>query len=301
MSHLAGTIGVIILLFALSSGYGQELEKEYVTKSFYATSLINMQTAEVIPLKQVKFGIRHRFGLADIHEDFLHEFMGLDKSSNIRFSFGAALTDRLYLSIGRTKYLKQYDLEGKYAILKQTTNNSTPLSLSVYANISYHTDRFPEQVEGFDYLHADSSTIFKYDNSHRLAYNYQLILGRKFTNWLSVQVAPQAIYRNLVPPGYDNLQVTLPVGIRFKFAMFSSVIAEYIPIVSGGTEFAAPWSLGYEVGTPGHTFQFFVCNSPNMMNQYLYSTETSRIRDGQFYFGFNIHRYLWIKQNTLEF
>ena len=297
-----GSILGLILLFCVGiSANGQDQQKEYVTKSFYATSLINMQTAEVIPLKQIKFGIRHRFGLADINEDFLHEFMGLDKSSNIQFSFGAAITDRFYLSIGRTKYLKQYDLEGKYAILKQTTDNSTPLSLSVYADLSYHTDRFPEQVEGFDYLHTDSSTIFEYNNSHRFAYNYQLILGRKFANWLSVQVAPQVVYRNLVPPGYDNLQVALPVGVRFKFAMFSSVIAEYMPVVSGKTEFAAPWGLGYEVGTPGHTFQFFICNSPNMMNQYLYSTETSRIKGGQFYIGFNIHRYLWIKQNTLEF
>lgn len=268
--------------------------KDYVSKTFYATSLINTQTTEAIPLGQLKFTIKHRFGMADLNEDFLKDFFGMDASANIRFGFQVPLTPRLYVGIGRTKFKKQYDFEIKYALLKQTTNNSTPLNLSLYANLSISSDDFPEKLDNFDYFHQDSATAFNYNFNHRLAYNYQFILSRKFFPWFSTQIAPQITYRNLVDVGKENMTVALPMGFRFKVAFFSSIQFEYVPVFNTEDDQAYPWSIGYEVGTAGHSFQFFMSNSSYIMNQYQNPGSTTKLSDGQFYFGFNIHRYLWL-------
>lgn len=270
-----------------------------VTKTFYATSLISTQTSEVIPLGQLKFTIKHRFGRTDINKDFLKDFFGMDLSSNIRFGFQVPLTERWYVGVGRTKYEKQYDLESKYALLKQKLDNSMPLNLSLYIDAAIKTDDFPKRLENFNYFQSDSTTEFNYKFNHRMSYNYQIILSRKFAPWLSAQVSPQLIYRNLVAPGKDNMQIAIPMGLRFKVAMFSSIIIDYIPLLNNPNEQRInPWGIGYEIGTPGHSFQFFVSNSPNIMNPHIYSNSRSDITEGQFYIGFNIHRYLWTKKES---
>lgn len=291
---------ISVLLFLLSlpiflvNAQEGENTKDYVTRTFYATSLVNVQTTEVIPMGQLKFAIKHRFGLADLDDNFVKDFMGLDLSSNIRFGFQIPLTPRLYIGVGRTKYKKQYDFESKYALLKQTYNNSTPINLSLYANLSISSDDFPEKLENYDYFEVDSTTEFNYNFNHRLAYNYQILLSRKFNSWFSALLAPQVTYRNLVDEGEENMLFALPVGFRFKVAMFSSIKFEYVPLFDGEGDKADPWGIGYEVGTAGHSFQFFISNSSYIMNQYINPGITSKLSDGQFYFGFNIHRYLWL-------
>jgi hypothetical protein len=157
-----------------------------------------------------------------------------------------------------------------------------------------NTDDFPEKLENFKYTHTDSTTFFEYKFNHRFSYNYQIILSRKFNRWFSAQLGPEITYRNLVEPGEENMLYAIPVGLRFKVGLLSSIIFDYIPVYNNNGDIAHPWGIGYEVGTAGHSFQFFIGNSNNIMNPYIYSNPTTKLRDGQFYLGFNIHRYLWL-------
>lgn len=297
------SIVILILSFILFSANAQDTEEldledlgflNYVTKTFYATSLINTQTSELVPKGQLKFTIKHRFGLADLNEDFLKNFMGLDLSSNIRFGFQVPVSDRFYVGIGRTKEKKQYDLEGKIALIRQTLDNKTPLNISVYADVAVSADDFPKKLDAYDYFMSDSTTVFNYHFNHRLSYNSQIIFSRKFNSWFSAQVAPQLTYRNLVRADQENLLFAVPLGLRFKVALLSSVIFDFTPVFTNKGDFGHPWGIGYEVGTAGHSFQFFIGNTSFIMNPYMYSNETSKLLDNQFYLGFNIHRYLWL-------
>jgi len=59
--------------------------------------------------------------------------------------------------------------------------------------------------------------------------------------------------------------------------------------------FKDPISIGYEIGTAGHAFQFFVSNTNQIMEQNLYFSNPLDYSNGKFLLGFNIKRTFWRK------
>ena len=104
--------------------------KKVVKSTFENSTSINNQTVETTHKKTLEFMIQHRFGVMDNFNDM----GGLWGSSNIRLGLTYGITNRLAIGVGATKNKKIYDLNVKYAILKQT-NGGIPVSVCYFGTV----------------------------------------------------------------------------------------------------------------------------------------------------------------------
>lgn len=288
-------IRIVLFLITITLNLVSQEEKSYVFNTFRSTQLINAQTTEMIPVKGWDFSIRHRFGIIGIDSSIYQEFLGLDLPANIRFGFDFPITERLYAGIGRTKNGKTIDVEAKYLILRQTEENEIPISIAFYFNSAIMTDKFPKVPKNAFF--SDSTTAFSYSFNHRLSYNSQLIIARKFTERISIQLSPVLIYKNLVAPGEDNYTISLPVGGALRTGLNSSFTFEYAYRFNNRPkENDFPLSIAWESGTVGHTFQIVVSSSGELIEQHLYTNKSFNYLKGNFALGFNIRRTFWYKK-----
>ena len=202
---------LIVLIFSafMTALFGQE-EAQTAEKSapvrftFGTATLIDNQTIATPYKGGLELQIQHRFSLI---ED-ISNLYGIYGSANTRLGLNYGITDRLMIGGGTTKDYKLQDLQWKYLILQQTEDNSMPVSLSYYGNIV--ADLREEAAFG-------PEASFK--QMHRLSYFTQLIVARKFSEKISVQVAPSFIYFNSVPrtsdtTGYMNMNFGIHAGAR---------------------------------------------------------------------------------------
>jgi hypothetical protein len=249
----------------------------YVTGTFKATHIINMQTIEQPARGSLNFLIQHRFGQLN---SGAYNFFGLDNAT-LRLGFDYGVTDRFAIGIGRSSYLKTFDGYLKFKLLRQTDgSDEVPVSVSALGTISNYT----QQDASKPYL----------DANYRTAYTAQLLLARKFNRNLSVEVTPTYIRYNLVPTVNDKNDVfAIGSGARMKITNRTSVNVEYdylLPNQLVSTPVANSFSIGYDIETGGHVFQLVFSNSQSMVeSQYLGQT-TGKWNNGDIYFGFNISR-----------
>ena len=284
-------IFILGLLFIGISVIAQE--KEYVN-AFKNKQLINTQTA-VIP-EGFDFTIMHRFGKIGLDDRIYKDFLGFDNPANIRFSLSYKLSDKAYVGVGRTKVGKTIDVEGKYVFLRQTADNSTPLSIAIYNNTGVNTE--PYDDFGPNAFFGDSITTFENKFSHRISYTTELILSRKFSEKLSLQLSPTLVYKNLVLGlEEDHFTFVLPFSGRFQYSFGSAILFEYAYKLNNRSESALdnPFSIGFEFGTAGHVFQVFMSNSYYLREANIYTLEPYDFyqKPHEFVLGFNIRRVWW--------
>ncbi len=263
-----------------------------ITRTFRGPQLINMPTNEIIG--SLTFGIQHRFGQI-IDKDIIYDFLGMDLTANMRFSLGyPIIKDRLQVELGRTKFGKNVDLEIKWQVLRQTEKNEMPISLALYVDPSVSTERFPT-VPDYAFF-ADSITPFKYEFAHRVAYNTQIIITRKFSKKFSMMIAPVFIYKNLVPVAVDpkdqkdHHTLAIQAGARFKYSSKGAVMAEYAHQFNNVDVPNEIYSLGVEFSTVGHVFQLVMSSSNNILGADIYTNTNVSLAHGIF-IGFNMKRF----------
>jgi hypothetical protein len=189
------------------------------------------------------------------------------------------------IGAGTTKDYKLQDLQIKYLILQQNEDNSMPVSLSYYGNIV--ADLRSEDAFG----PAES-----FEQIHRLSYFTQLIVARKISEVFSVQVAPSLSYFNSVPiysdsTGYKNLNIGLSAGGRANLFGAHSLIFEYDQLLTKQDLDVQPkpnLSLGWEINSATHTFQLFVTNYTQIINQRNLVFNTNDWKKRDYFIGFNV-------------
>lgn len=294
---LTTTLAMMGVLFhAAPTAAQDDMPREYVSRTFAGTQVINAQSIEVVPRKRsFGFMIQHRFGAFGPDQQALKQFLGMDLPANIRFAFQYSPLTDVHLELGRSKNGKVYDLGAKARLLKQTVEDEVPVSVTLWGNVGLMSDDWPRVGER-DFF-ADGVTPFAYAFKHRLSYNAQVIVARRFTERFSLQLAPAVIHRNLVPVGGSNLTVALPLSGRVKVSTKGSVLFEVAPILEGRQEndHREPVAIAYELATAGHVFQIVIASSQEIIEQRVYTLPQSRYGEGYFHLGFNIARTLFVK------
>ena len=284
---LKKTLVVLLALFLYGTVFAQEEKPAADTSStpvrftFGTAILIDNQTVATPYKGGLEFEIHHRFSQIRNY----HDLFGIYGSANTRLGLNYGITDRIMVGIGSTKDYKLQDIQWKYLILRQTENNRMPVSLSYYGN--FVIDLEPKSQFG----PAES-----YRNIHRLSYFTQFILARKFSERISVQVAPSLTYYNLVPvytdtTGYKNLNIGLSAGARINVVGAHSVILEYDQLLTHQDISVQPkpnLAFGWEINTATHTFQVFATNYSQIINQRNLVFNTSDFAHGGYMIGFNI-------------
>jgi Membrane bound beta barrel domain (DUF5777) len=265
------------LLNMLSDSEAVNKKTTYVTGTFKAVRIVNMQTIEQPARGSLNFLIQHRFGQLN---SGAYNFYGLDNAT-LRLGFDYGITDRFAIGIGRSSYLKTFDGYLKYKLFRQTDgSNKMPVSVSVLGTIS----NFTQQDASKSYLNAN----------YRTAYTSQLLIARKFCPKFSLEITPTYVRYNLVPTVNDKNDVfVIGSGARMKLTNRTSVNVEYdylLPNQLVSTPVSNSFSIGYDIETGGHVFQLVFSNSQSMVeSQYLGQT-TGKWSNGDIYFGFNISR-----------
>lgn len=265
------------LLKLLDDSIAVNAKRSYVTGTFKATHIVNMQTVESPAQGALNFLIQHRFGQLNSGS---YNFFGLDNAT-LRLGLDYGITDRLDVGVGRSSFEKTFDGYLKYKILRETDGSEKmPVSVSGLAAISNYTLNNPEKP----YLNG----------TYRTAYVGQLLIARKFNRLFSAQIAPTYLHYNLVPTVQDkNDEFAIGAGARMKITKRMSLNAEYnylLPNQMVSTKVYNSFSLGWDIETGGHVFQLVVTNSQGLIeSQYIGRTADSW-GNGGIYFGFNISR-----------
>jgi hypothetical protein len=264
------------LLNMLNDSMAAHKTKTYVTGTFKATHIVNDQTIEQPAKNNLNFVIQHRFGALNSGS---YNFFGLDNAT-LRLGLDYGITDCLEVGIGRSSYLKTFDGYLKYKLLRQTEGPGMPVSVSILGTVTDYTQDIPEET----YLNT----------KYRTAYAAELLIARKVSSALSLQVTPTYLHYNLVPTVADKNDVfALGLGGRMKVTKRMSINAEYDVVPKNqvvSTTVHNSLSLGWDIETGGHIFQLVFSNSQSMVpTQYL--TQTSGTwGKGDIFFGFNISR-----------
>jgi Membrane bound beta barrel domain (DUF5777) len=286
---------VMLLIAFLWSGqavYAQEEATEDdgnkpVRAPFESTWIIDNQTVLVPAKKTLEFMIQHRFGTVD---NGIKDLWGLYAPGNIRlgltytlfgnFGFGA-FKGPLSIGIGTTKNNFIQDFNVKYAFLQQTRNGRIPVSVTYYGNVAMETVKPTE-----DLPNGNTSDRFSYFN--------QIIISRRFSPKLTIQVAPSVSHYNVVEPEMWNDHFAIAFAGRFKFSAQSSVIVSVDqPLTIHKLYNPQPnVSFGVEISTSAHQFQIFFTNYSALIPQRNNVFNQNDPWDSGFLLGFNITR-LW--------
>jgi hypothetical protein len=297
-----------------------------VKNTFQSVWLGDNQTV-MVPVKgSMEMDIMHRFGTWN---NGYQDFWGLFAPSNIRIGLSYVPVKKLNVGFGFTKTTAAvipqatissvsgplWDGNLKYSIITQT-KGKYPVSVSYYVNASFNTKKDPNH------------DIYRY-NSDRWSFFHQILIARKVTNKLSLQVAPSLSHHNVVNgyytkendstlkinPSMEFEHFAVAISARYKLTTVTSLMLNYDqPITRHATNNPNPsLSFGIEFNTSSHSFQLFFTNffylNPAINNMYNtnnpfgytdHSTndpatpedESTKVKGGRFLIGFNITR-LW--------
>ena len=273
----------------------QSKEPVYTMATFKASRLINGQTIETISKNHLNFWISHRFGA--VNSGFIANFFGLDEAK-IRLGLEYGLTDRWLVGAGRSSLEKTYDLYTKYKVLRQS--NKMPVTVTAMAGWGINT-------MSTGYVMESGSTMKFNNNIERYSYWSQVLVARKFTEKLSLQLMPTLIHVNKVEdPSIPNQLFALGAGGRYKLNQRITLSAEYYYSIreleddeddddyEADGAFPYPYrnalSLGVDIETGGHVFQFHLTNARGMVEKQFIGQNVGSWGKGDIFYGFNIAR-----------
>ena len=254
---------------------------EKVNYAFKTTKVINLQSLELTDYGVLDFKMMHRFGAINLGPI---EAFGLDQAS-VRFGLEYGITNNLMISMGRSNVngIKNADAFLKYRILHQNTNNSKPISLLLLAGAQYAL------------INPQTPTIEKPTANQRSSYVFQAIIGRKFTDNFSLEICPSYIFNAFnerwTQIGVDAQNIlALGIGFRQKVTSRTSMNFEYIPILTSKGNVYNSLSLGMDVETGGHVFQFQLTNSAGLNETQFIANTTNQWNNAGIRLGFNLSR-----------
>lgn len=292
MKRAAGIcLFVLAVLWGGNAVYAQDMikelgqdsvQKEYVKNAFKSSRVINTHSIEFIGKGVLDVRILHRFGTVN---HGLKDLFGLDEA-NMRFGFDYGLGKNLMVGIGRSNVNKELDGFIKYRPIWQSKGpGGMPFSLVLLTGMSLTTQDFPQPDDGYKF-------------THRMAFYQEIIIGRKFSDALSLQLNPIYVHRNLAPTtGDDNNTFALGIGGRVKLSKRTAFVVDYNPILSGrqtGTK--DPLAFGFDIETGGHVFQLHFSNATGMNEKALLTTTVDDFWKGEIRFGFNLSRVFTVKK-----
>jgi len=267
----------------------------YAYATFKTTRIVLGQSVENPAKGTLQFLIQHDFGALN---QGAYAMWGLDQAT-IRLGLEYGITDWLSVNIGRSSYEKTFDGSVKAKILRQSTGaKNMPISMSFYGGAFLNS------------LHWTDTSRTNYFSS-RMSYVAQLLIARKFSNSLSLQLTPTYIHKNLVPYRTDrNDQLSIGIGGRYKVAQRTTINAEYFYQIPGfinsysvsafeTAKYGNCLSIGVDLETGGHVFQFRLTNAQPMFERAFITETTNKWKDGGIFLGFTINRVFTIVKPKL--
>lgn len=281
-------------------------EKDYpVNATFESGYLIDAQTVVIPEVKTLEMVMQHKFGPI---ENGFTDLFGIYGSANIRIGLNFVPVKNLQIGAGITKKYMTTDLNAKWNVLQQTRKNTIPLSVTLYGVVGI--DGRESSVLADSVSEASPvGDVSAFGFPDRLSYFSQLIIARKFNEWLSLQAAVSFSHYNVMQYQtkglqYDHDKIGVHFNGRIKVSPQGSVIFNYdMPLKIKGISEQNEWNddfpaskpslaLGYEVSTGTHAFQVFMSSTTSLLPQDNMLWNQNEMDKTGFAIGFVITR-LW--------
>jgi hypothetical protein len=276
----------------------QAPKQKFTRAIFNSTKIINMQSTEIVSPGVLQFMISHHFsniwnkdaGSQNVAQFFglnsgvAHTYLSFDYSPLKWMNVGVAMA-------GSSKY------EGwlKFKILRQQTGaKNIPVNVGWYSMMNINTTKDPEVTF----------------TGNKIAFLNQLLISRKFSDKISVELIPTWIHFNVVPYGINNSNEVFSLGFAGKYKvkgnmnitleyarqlnMYENLISKSGAIVNYHPDLIA---LGIEMNTGGHLFQFYIGSTTDASAIDQLARNNSSIKDGNIAIGFTINRGMNVKKN----
>jgi hypothetical protein len=274
---------LFLLLVAVSITQAQddllkELEQDdkdetTVIGTFNGTRIINGHSVETKHKGSLEFIITHRFGRINKGG---YEMWGLDESV-IRLGLEYGITDRLGVGVGRSSGDKSFDYYVKYKALEQKPG--VPVTVSILGTMAYKASLNREAPD--------------FSTGDKIAYVGELLIARKFSSRLSLQLMPILVHQNRVLD--ENIWtkdlISLGFGGRMKLTKSMAILSEYyLRLNEKDNDLFDSFGMGVEFETGGHVFQLVFTNSYGMIERSFLTETYDDFFNGDIHFGFNITR-----------
>jgi len=257
-----------------------------VESVFKSLKIVNLESTKLAAKGDFYFIVAHRFGYV---KHGFEDFFGMDDANTqIKFTYG--VTNWLTAHVSRSGFQKTYEMAVKYRLMSQE-KEGFPVTLVGFNSLAINTEM---KKEDFPNL--------KFDN--RLSYVTQLLISRKFTERLSLELAPSYFHENTIrdildannnvvtPNPQSNDQFALGMGGRYKLTKRWSVNMDYAAHLNRAKNsvFTNPLSIGVDLETGGHVFQMHFTNARAMNEAGFLGQTTGDWGKGEISFGFNLVR-----------
>ena len=248
-------------------------EKSKVESAFKGLKIVNLESTKLAAKGDLYFIVAHRFGSI---KDGFEGFYGLD-NANTQIKFVYGLTNWFTVSGARSELA--YDFSGKFLIKNQERGG------------------FPVAIAGFGSLAINNtlkeSLYPKMTFENRLIYVSQILISRKFSQNLSLEVVPTFFHENFVlDDNQENSQLAVGLGGRYKFAKRWSLNIDYAAHLNRASEsiYKNPLAIGFDLETGGHVFQMLFTNAQAINEAGFLGQTSGDWSKGEIAFGFNLYR-----------
>lgn len=285
---------LVSLLFSVSLFAQDDLLNEIeivdsssvVESTFKSLKIINLESTKLAAKGDFYFVVAHRF---DYFNNGFEDFFGLD-NANTQLKFLYGVNEWLTVHLARSGFQKTYDLAAKYRLFQQT-ENGMPFTVVGFNSIAINSE-----------LKKEEFPKLKFEN--RLSYVSQILISRKFSEKLSLQLAPSFFHDNtlrdildsnnmpVLPNPQENSQFAFGIGGRYKLTNRWSINADYAAHLNRASSAITknPLSIGVDLETGGHVFQMHFTNARAMHESGFLGQTTGDWRNGEIAFGFNLVR-----------
>ena len=257
-----------------------------VESAFKSLKIVNLESTKLAAKGDFYFIVAHRFGFIDKGFD---DFFGLD-NANTQLKFLYGVNDWLTVHIGRSGFQETYDLAAKYRLYAQK-ENGFPVTIVGFNNVAINSE-----------LKEEDYPNLKFEN--RLSYVAQVLISRKFSDKLSLEIAPSVFHENtlrdildennavILPNPQDNTQFAVGLGGRYKLTSRWSVNVDYAAHLNRASQsnYKNPLSIGVDLETGGHVFQMHFTNAQAMHETGYLGQTVGDWSKGEIAFGFNLVR-----------
>lgn len=267
----------------------KEVKKKSFTKNTFEGNYLIDNQSVMVPIKGTfEFDIQHRFGT---WENGFTDLFGLFSGATMRLGFSYVPVKNLQVGFGASNDKMLLNANVKYALLRQTKDGSMPIS------VTYFGDAMADPRK------KDNTTLFV-TTSDRFSFFNEIIIAKKISEKLSVQVSPSLTHFNnlegyidasgKVMPKMKSDHFAIAFSGRYKIRPKTSLIVNYDqPLTQHPMDNPHPnISFGLEMATSGHQFQVFAGNYGAILPENNNLFNQNDFTKNQFLIGFNITR-LW--------
>jgi hypothetical protein len=255
-----------------------------VRAPFNSGILIDNQTTLIPTVKTLEYQIQHKFGQID--NGFSDLFGLYAPGANIRMALNYVPFKNFQVGYGLSRVRMYSDFSVKYTILEQTRQNTIPVAVGVFANFA---------IDGRNKDDFGNNYAF----TNRFSYFTQLIIGRRFNDFVSVQANASFTHYNITEPGIDHDKISVGFNGRVNISPQSSIMLQYdIPLKVKGITEHREWlnpakpnlGVGWEIRTSTHAFHIYMGSADGMIPQHNALYNQNDWTNGDLMFGFSITR-----------